>query len=117
VTLAGIAAVSVISGQEQARRQDTSLVKSARSAQTPPLGSHDPAAVPDDVVTVHQAEDAAVYSRPPQPYNLAVITAYQSLEPVSRRQAMLAISAKGGEEAAPEVPTEVLTQEGVDVTG
>lgn len=84
MTVSGIAAVSVISGQEQAERQDPSHARSASNAQTQPLADHGPAEVPQDTVTLSdggepQISDVAVYSRY-QDSNRAAIAAYQAFQ-------------------------------------
>ena len=83
MTVSGIAAVSVISGQEQAERQDPSHAKSAPSAQTQPLADHEPAEVPQDTVTLSgggpQIADVGVYSRY-QESSRAAIAAYQAIQ-------------------------------------
>ena len=84
MTVSGIAAVSVISGQEQAERQDPSRGKSAPSAQTQPLADHEPAEVSQDTVTLSgsggpEISDVAVYGRY-QEANREVIAAYQAMQ-------------------------------------
>jgi len=86
VTVAGISAVSVISGQELAKRQDISLQKSAPSAQTQPLADHATAETPPDTVILSgsgqpQIPDVSVYNRYRQPGNRAAIAAYQAIQP------------------------------------
>jgi hypothetical protein len=120
VTVSGIAAVSVISGQDMAERQDSSYPKSARSAQTQPLADHETAGVPQDTVTFSgggrsQIADVAVYSRYLQQNNLVAIAAYQAIQPTIRRPARPAVSTGGGKQAAPEVSAEFLAQEEMNV--
>ena len=103
MTVSGVAAVSVISGQELAERQDTSLQKSAPSAQTQPLVDHGPAEAPQDTVILSGGgqppiADVAVYSRYLQQCNFAAIAAYQ---PAVRRQETPGNSTDGGDQVAP----------------
>ena len=85
MTVSGIAAVNVISGQEQAERQDPSRAKSAPSAQTQPLANHEPAEVPQDTVILSGGgeppiADVEVLGRY-QEGSRAAIIAYQALQP------------------------------------
>jgi hypothetical protein len=81
VTVSGIAAVSVIAGQEQAERQDTHSSKSAPSAQTQPLADHGPAEVSQDTVTLSDGgvADVGLYGRYLDS-NRAAIAAYQAFQ-------------------------------------
>ena len=116
MTVAGVARVGVISGQEQAK-QEARLHGSSQNQAVRHLGDSDSARLQDTLTLSGSSQrrqvNAESFSRHLQPENLRAIAAYEAIQPGVRL-----------ERPADSVPSDIPTQQaepdaeaGIDITG